>query len=103
MLAQSNPSATTLTKVYTVPGATSTVGSCIAVCNQAGAGGTFRISIRVAGAADNAKQYIAYDNAIGANATVTFVIGITLAATDEVWVYASSATMSFGMFGSEVS
>ena len=103
VLGQANPSATSLTTLYTVPASTSTVCSTLTVCNQAAVSGTFRASVRVAGAADNAKQYLFYDAPIDANGTVALTIGLTLTATDIVSVYASSATMSFSLFGEEVS
>ena len=92
-LGQSNPSATTATTLYTVPSATSTVVSTITVCNQASTAGTFRIAIRPAGASLAAQHYVAYDTPIAANDTVALTLGITLATTDVVTVYASSANM----------
>lgn len=103
VLGQSNPSATTNTTLYTVPAATSTVISTISICNQAAAAGTFRIAIRPAGAGIAAQHYLFYDTTIDGNATITATLGITLAATDVVTVYASSTTMSFGAFGQEIS
>jgi len=103
VLAQSNPSATTATTLYTVPASTSSVVSTITVCNQAASAGTYRIAVRPAGAALAASQYVAYDVAIAANDTTALTLGITLATTDVVTVYASSATMSFAAFGSEIS
>lgn len=102
-LGQSNPAATTATTLYTVPASTSTVLSTLTVCNQASTAGTFRIAIRPAAAALAASQYIAYDTPIAANDTIALTLGITLATTDVVTVYASSATMSFSAFGSEIS
>lgn len=101
VLGQSNPAATTLTALYTVPAATSAVASSLTVCNQAGSSGTFRVSVAVAGAADNAKQYLCYDVTIAANTTYTFTLGVTLATTDVVRVYASSTSQSFNLFGVE--
>lgn len=101
VLGQLNPTATTLTALYTVPGATSVVVSTIAVCNQ-GANTTFRISVAVAGAVDDPKQYLYYDLAIPANSTFTATIGITLAATDVVRVYAGTANVSFSIFGTQI-
>jgi len=103
VLGQSNPAATTATTLYTVPASTSTVVSTIAICNQSASSDTFRIAIRPAGASLQAKQYIAYDNAIAANDLVTLTIGITLATTDVVTVYAGTANLSFNLFGSEIS
>lgn len=102
-LGQSNPSATTATTLYTVPSATSTVVSTITICNQASTAGTFRIAVRPAGASLAAQHYIAYDTPIAANDTIALTLGITLATTDVVTIYASSATMSFNAYGSEIS
>lgn len=102
VLAQVDPTAATLTDAYTVPASTSVASSSIVVANRSATPTTFRISVAVAGAADANKQYIAYDVALGANAVVTLVIGITLAATDKIRVYATLATVSFNIFGVEV-
>jgi glucose-6-phosphate dehydrogenase assembly protein OpcA len=103
VLGQSNPAATTATTLYTVPAATSTIVSTITVCNQAATAGSYRIAIRVAGATLAASQYIAYDVSLPANATDTLTLGVTLAATDVITVYGSSANFSFAAFGSELS
>lgn len=102
VLGQSNPSATTATTLYTVPAATQAIVSTITVCNQAASAATYRIAVRVAGAALGATQYIAYDVSLPANATDTLTLGVTLGATDVITVYASSATMSFNAYGSEI-
>lgn len=102
VLGQVAPSAATLTTLYTVPASTSTVVSSITVSNSSAVATTFRLSIQVAAAADNAKQYIAYDNAIAGNTTVSFTIGLTLATTDVVKCYATLATVAFNIFGSEI-
>lgn len=100
VLGQSNPLAATLTDAYTVPAATSVVISTIVIANR-GAATSFRVSVAVAGAADANQQYLAYDVAIGANETITMTVGVTLAATDKVRVYATLATLSFNLFGVE--
>jgi len=102
VLGQSNPAATTATTLYTVPAATSAVCSTIAICNQAATAGSFRIAIRPAGASLAAQHYIAYDTSIPANDVLTMTIGLTLATTDVVTIYASSANISFNLFGSEI-
>lgn len=103
VLAQSNPSATTATTLYTVPASTSSVLSTITVCNQAASAASFRIAVRPAGAALAAVHYVAYDVALAANDTTALTLGLTLATTDVVTVYASSATLSFHAYGSEIS
>jgi glucose-6-phosphate dehydrogenase assembly protein OpcA len=103
VLGQVNPAATTATTLYTVGSGKSAVVSTITVCNQAASAATFRIAIRVAGSALSAEEYIAYDSTVSANDTTAFTLGITLAATDVITVYASTATVSFNAFGSEIS
>lgn len=103
VIGQSNPSATTATTLYTVPSSTSAIISTIVVANQAATAGTFRIAIRPAGASLAASQYIAYDVPIPANDSIIISVGVTLATTDVVTVYASSANMSFSAFGAEFS
>jgi hypothetical protein len=103
VLGQVAPSATTLTTLYTVPSATDTVCSTIAICNQAGTSGTYRIAVRPAGASVENKHYIVYGATVAANDSVLLTIGLTLDTTDVISVYASSGTMSFSAFGSEIS
>jgi hypothetical protein len=102
VLGQSNPSATTATTLYTVPSATEAIVSTITVCNQAATAATYRIAVRPDGAALAAQHYVAYDISLPANTTDTLTLGITLNAADVVTVYASTATMSFNAFGSEL-
>jgi hypothetical protein len=102
VLGQSAPSATTATTLYTVPAATETVVSTLIVANRAATAGTFRISVRPAGAAQANQHYIAYDVPISANDSTTLTLGLTLDATDVVTVFASSANMSFNLFGVEI-
>lgn len=101
VLGQSNPAATTSTDLYTVPASTSTVVSTISVANL-GTSGTFRVSVAPAGAAVANSQYIAYDVGLNANDAITFTLGITLAATDKIRVFASNASFAFSAFGSEI-
>jgi glucose-6-phosphate dehydrogenase assembly protein OpcA len=102
VLGQSNPSATTATTLYTVPASSATVVSTITVANLGGTAGTFRIAVRPAAATLANQHYIAYDVTVGANDTTTLTLGLTLATTDVITVYASSASMSFNAYGSEI-
>jgi len=102
VLGQSNPSATTATTLYTVPASTSTVISTITVCNQASTAATYRIAVRPVGATLAAQHYIVYGATVAASDTTTLTLGLTLATTDVVTVYASSATVSFNAYGSEI-
>jgi hypothetical protein len=103
VLGQSAPSATTATTLYTVGAGKSTVVSTIAVCNRAATAATYRVAIRPAGATLANEHYIAYDSTLAANDSTMITIGVTLAATDVITVYASTANTSFSAFGSEIS
>lgn len=102
VLGQSNPSATTVTTLYTVPSATQAVVSTIVICNQTATAATYRIAVRPAGASLAAVHYVAYDITVGASDSTALTLGITLATTDVITVYASTATLSFTAFGSEI-
>ena len=102
VLGQSYPASATLTALYTVPGGTSSAASSLVACNQAAYSANVRLSVAVAGAADEAKQYLVYDALLFANETKTFTIGPTLATTDVVRVQSSSGTVSFNLFGAEI-
>ena len=101
VLGQSAPSAATLTTLYTVPASTSTVASTLVVANRSATATAFRIAIRPAGASISNEHYIYYDIAINGNDTFTATLGITLATTDVISVYATLATLSFNAFGQE--
>ena len=102
VLGQSNPAANTNADLYTVPASTSAVCSTIVICNQAASAATFRVAVRPAGASIATAQYISYDTNVNANDSITMTIGITLATTDVVTVRANTTTVSFSLFGSEL-
>jgi len=101
VLGQSAPSATTNTTLYTVPAATSVVASTLVVANR-GTSTTFRVAIRPAGATLADEHYIVYDASLNQYDSTFLTLGITLATTDVVTVYAGAATLSFSLFGSEI-
>jgi hypothetical protein len=103
VLAQSAPSATTNTDIYTVGSGKQAIVSTITVANRSATSRSYRIAIRPAGATLANQHYIAYDVALSANDTTALTLGVTLTATDVVTVYASTADLSFGIFGSEIS
>jgi hypothetical protein len=102
VLAQSDPTATTLTDVYTVPSSTSAVVSTVVVANRANAKRTFRLSVAIAGAVDTSQQYLIYDAELAANEVQTYTLGITLSATDKIRAYVSAQSISFNIFGTEI-
>jgi hypothetical protein len=102
VLGQVCPSATTASALYTAPSSTSTVVSTITVANLGGSSATYRISVRPAAAAQTNAMYIAYDVTVAATDTTTLTLGLTLATTDVITVYASTATIAFNAYGSEI-
>lgn len=103
VLGQLNPSITTETTLYTVPVATTSIVSTLAVCNQSPLPATFRIAVRpAADSTTAAKHWIVYGATVDGSDATMLTLGLTLAAGDKIQIYASSATMSFSAFGSEV-
>jgi len=103
VLGQLDCPATTLTALYTVPGATSVTVSTLSICNRNAAVRTFRVAVAVGGVADDPSQYLFYDVTLPGNDSIFATIGITLGAGDVVRVYASATGLSFSLFGVEVS
>lgn len=104
VLGQVAPAATTEVNLYTVPSSTQAVVSSIAITNQAASSATFRIAVRPsADATTAAKHYLVYGTTVGAADTVVLTIGVTLAASDKIQVFGSTATLSFSAYGSEIS
>jgi glucose-6-phosphate dehydrogenase assembly protein OpcA len=103
VLGQSNPAATTLTTLYTVPSATEAVVSSIVIANLTSSAATFRIAIRPDGASITNSHYIAYDITVGASDSTVLTLGLTLNAADVISVYASTTSLTFSAYGSEIS
>jgi hypothetical protein len=103
ILGQSSPIATTETTLYTVPAATSTISSSIIICNRGATQTTFRVSISQGGGVTANKDYLYYDVTLAGNDTFIATIGVTLAATDVVRIYSGNASLSFQLFGTEIS
>lgn len=103
VLGQSAPSATTDTDVYTVPSATEAVISTIVIANRSASDATYRIAVRPDGATIANQHYVAYDITVGAGDSTALTLGVTMDAADVLTVQASSADLSFSVFGSEIS
>ena len=101
VLGQSNPAATTLTSLYTVPASKEAVVSSISVANLTATAATFRLAVRPAGASIANQHYIGYDITVGASDSTIITVGLTLATTDVLSVYASTANIAFQAFGDE--
>lgn len=102
ILAQSDPLAATLTVAYTVPASTEAVISSIVVCNRSGTATSFRLAFSPGGVAISNEHYTHFDIPIGGNDSYIATIGVTLEATDVVRVQATLATLSFNIFGTEI-
>lgn len=104
VLGQSAPTDTNNANLYTVPSSTSAVVSSIVVTNTTSLAATFRIFVRIAGAAAAASNSICYDLNLAAASTKVFTIGLTLATTDVITVRSGTANaLTFSAFGSEIS
>jgi glucose-6-phosphate dehydrogenase assembly protein OpcA len=101
VLGQSAPSATTDTDLYTVPTGNAVI-STIVIANRASTVATYRIAVRPGGATIANQHYIAYDVQVGGSDSTALTLGLTLTNTDVVTVYASTADLSFSIFGSEI-
>ena len=103
VLGQSNPAATTNTVLYTAGSGKEAVVSSISVANLTATAATFRLAVRPAGASIANQHYIGYDITVGASDSTIITVGLTLATTDVLSVYASTANIAFQAFGDEAS
>ena len=99
VLAQSAPSATTATTLYTATNAV--IVSSINVSNTGGAADTIRIAVRPAGATLANLHYLVYGLQVPSGSIFTYTGGVTLANTDVITIYSTTGTSSFSAFGSE--
>ena len=98
-LGQVEPSATTVTDVYTVPASKrSTVK--VTVTNRGAASLLYRLSVAPLGAADATVQYFVYDETLGANASGVSP-ALVLATTDKIRAYTDTATLIVAVNGIE--
>jgi len=102
VLGQLAPAAAALTALYTVPAATSAVVSTLTVCNTTALPATWRLSVAPAGAGDTLAQYLFYGPNVDPNDSAILSLGIGLAATDIIRVWASIAGLSFSAFGVQI-
>jgi len=103
VLGQLASAATTAETVYTVPSATSTVVSTIVLANISASAITYRLAVRPAGATLANQHYLAYGVTLAANDTTTLTLGLTLATTDVITVYASAGSaLVTQVYGAEI-
>ena len=102
VLGQSSPSANTDTDLYTVPAFTSVVVSSLTICNRDSASATYRVAIRPGGETLASKHYAFYDVTLDRNSTQAPVLGWSLSDGDVVTVRSSTTSVSFSLFGTEL-
>jgi hypothetical protein len=89
--------------LYTAPGAGGVVVSTLTVCNQSTASVTYRICISTT-TSFQTTGYIIYEATLLGNEGVGITYGITLDPTNKYLLCsASSSSVSFTAFGSEIS
>ena len=104
ILGQAAPANTDDADLYTVPALTQAVISSLSVTNDTGTSATFRINLRVNGAAVSAANALYFDAPLAANSTILITAGLTLGAGDVVTVRSgTSNALTFQAFGSEIS
>lgn len=105
-LAQVTPAAATLTDLL-IPGTTTAtylpvVVSSVVICNTNATDVTIRLAHAKDSAVDSIVQYLYYDLPIAAKDTFIFTGGMTLEKIDTLRCYASSANVSFNVYGIKV-
>lgn len=102
VLGQVATAATTDTTLYTVPASTESIISTLIVANRSATAADFRIAIRPNGDTLADLHFIAFDVAVGASDSTTLTLGLTVNAADVITVRASTADLTFSVFGSEI-
>jgi len=105
VLGRKAAAATTEEELYTVPSSSASVVSSIVIANRSASARTYRLAVKpTSGTTLADEHYIAYDVPIAANDSVALTLGVTLAASNSIRVYASAASsLTFTAFGSELS
>ena len=103
VLGQAAPStANTEVVLYTVPSGFMALGSVLSICNQGTTTGTCKIAVRPAGISSTAKTFLLFDTYINPNDSLMLTLGLSLATTDVIGVWASTTSFSFVLSGSEL-
>ena len=103
VLAQSCPTTTAQTAIYTVASTTQVVVSSIVVANLATSNHTYRIAVQPNGATLASLHFVGYDVTVPANDSTTLTLGLTMDDTDVISVRTSSANnLVFQIFGAEL-
>ena len=103
ILGQQNPSASTLTTVYTVPSSTNAIISTITCANFGATASNVSLSVHVANAAWAANMQVANNISVGTQNSLALTLGVTLGAGDTIRANCSTANIAVNVFGSEIS
>ena len=103
ILGQQNPSASTLTTVYTVPASTQAIVSTITCANFGATSSNVSLSVHVANAAWAANMQVANNISVGTQNSLAVTLGVTLGAGDTIRANCSTANIAINVFGSEIS
>lgn len=95
-------STTSAVALYTCPASTQTIVSTLVVSNRAAAAKTYKIILRPNDETLADKHYLAFDVPLAANDSVALTLGITMDASDKLYVLGSDTNLSFSLFGSEI-
>jgi len=102
ILAQKSPSAAVLTRLYTSPLQARVQIKSLFVCNRSAGALSYRVAAVPNGVVTPATHhYIFYNKAIAANDSDSIEAPMFLNGGDYIDVYASSADLSFTLFGNE--
>ena len=99
-IAQSAPAATTATTILDGSQQQTIHLRSLVVCNRDATSATFRIWLKLRNEADANKQYLYYAIPIVPNDTFSLALDIGVQPGDVLKVYASTANLSFNLFGS---
>lgn len=100
-LGQLSPAARTLKTMYAVPLRKKVSGGRLIIANRGAASTTFRVSVAVGGAADEARQYVNYNTPLLVGETKEADLNLLLEAGDQIRVYSASGEVSFNLMGKE--
>lgn len=101
ILGQSLSVASTYGTLYIVPSSTQTVCSTLAICNL-GVSTTYRVAVKPTGGAVSDVHHIVYNSTLNQYDSVFLTLGITIASTDMILVWAGTSNVSFNLFGTEM-
>lgn len=96
------PAAATETDLYNSPATvTDVVVSALIVANRSASNATFRVSLSPEASSTATSDYLAYDLTIQARSVVELLRGVVIPPDYDLRVYASSADLTFQLFGQE--